>query len=101
MGVETEIGMPRFLVVDDDVRSRHEAFPLTGSCPAQSPARRSLALFANLARADELNLCEVRDPLARGFSPGPPWGGRIEDHVHAAVGQDLGGQGQRAVDERL
>src|SRR5215470_16029991 len=99
--MEAKIRMPRFLIVDDDVRSRHEVLSLRGSWPAQAPARRSLAFLANLARADKLHLCEVRDPLARRVAPGPPRASRIEDHIHAALGQDLGGQSKGPVEERL
>ena len=67
----------------------------------QAPAHRALTLEADLGRADQLDLGEARDQLARRIPPRAARRGRVHDDRHAGLGQQLRGIGQHAMDEIL
>lgn len=99
MGVNTELGMERFLVGQGDVGSGRQHSTFGGSRAQEPPARGLLPLPADLGRTHELNFGEVSDPLARNIPPRSSGRGRIEDHDHSRFGEQLGGEREGPVDE--
>ena len=71
-----------------------------GAAPgATAPAHSLLTLDAEFGRADELDLGEMLDPLARQIPPRAARRGRVNDDRHAGVRQELGRIGQGPVED--